>query len=452
MFRKTLYLVATFFLALNTFSQQAKHVIIISIDGFRPDFYMDPSWNAVNLRQMKDNGVYAEGVQGVFPTVTYPSHTTVITGASPARHGIYYNVYFEPWETPGRWYWNESEIKVPTLWDAIKSAGMTSAAVHWPVTVGAPINYNIPEIWSWPGKRALLEKVSENANPSGLFEEVQQNATGKLEEVDYNGDYLSADENMSRIAGYLIRKYKPNLLAIHLANTDHFEHEQGRDGEKVRLAVASADRAVKTILESIEKAGIKDSTAVIVLGDHGFSDIHSSLLPNVWLRDNGFATPSQAGSKDKWKVLFHTSGGSAFLHLKDKNDKATLEKVRTILKKLPEAQRKLFRVVEHAELDSIGADPNAVLALAAIKGISFSGSDKGTASVVAASGGTHGYFPDFKEIQTGFIGYGAGFKKGAVIPIMGLQDVAPMVSSLLGLSFTAPDGVLYPGILEAKKK
>ncbi len=435
-----------------SYAQSAKHVILISIDGFRPDFYLDDSWNAINLRQLKQNGVYANGVQGVFPTLTYPSHTAMVTGALPIRHGIYYNTYFEPFDPPGRWYWNESEIKVPTLWDAVGKAGLTSAAVHWPVSVGAPVNYNLPETWNWPGKKILLGEISKRAHPPGLFEEVQQNATGKLEELDYNSYYLSADENMARISGYLIRKYKPNLLAVHLTAVDHFEHEQGRDGDKVRQAVASADRAVKTILESVERAGLAESTAILVVGDHGFSDIHSALLPNIWLRDNGFSTPSQEGSSGKWKAMFHPAGGSAFLHLKDKNDKTTLQKVRDILNRLPEGQKRMFRIVERRELDSIGADPNAVLALAAMQGISFSGSDKGTGAVRAAKGGAHGFFPDFKEMQTGFIGYGAGFKKGATVPLMGLQDIAPIVANLLGIPFEAPDGILYPGILEEVKK
>lgn len=452
MFRKLIFVPLALLSSATAFSQQPRHVIVISIDGFRPEFYMDPSWNAVNLRQMKENGVSAEGVNGVFPSVTYPSHTAVMTGALPIHHGVFYNVHFEPWDTAGRWYWNESEIKVPTLWDAVNAKGLTSAGVHWPVTVGAPITYNIPEVWNWPGKKTMLDKVSKSANPPGLFEEAQQNATGTLEEKDYNGDYLSADENMARIAGYIIRKYKPNLLAIHLANTDHFEHEEGRDGKKVRLAIASADRAVRTIIESIDKAGLTESTAIIVLGDHGFVNIHSSLFPNIWLRDNGFATPSQEGSKDKWKAMFHPNGGSAFLHLKDKNDKASLAKIRTMLKSLPDSQKRMFRIVERAELDSIGADPNVALALTAMEGVSFSGSDKGTESVRAASGGTHGYFPGFKNIQTGFIGYGPGFKKGVVVPVMGLQDMAPIVSELLDLDFKAPDGMLYPGILLPKKK
>ncbi len=76
-----------------SFGQLAKHVILISIDGFRPDFYKDKSWSAPNLRKLMNEGVYAQGVNSVFPSVTYPAHTTLVTGAAPARHGIYYNAH-----------------------------------------------------------------------------------------------------------------------------------------------------------------------------------------------------------------------------------------------------------------------------------------------------------------------------------------------------------------------
>jgi hypothetical protein len=71
--------------------------------------------------------------------------------------------------------------------------------------------------------------------------------------------------------------------------------------------------------------------------------------------------------------------------------------------------------------------------------------------VIRSSGkykGMHGYYPDFHEIHTGFIGWGAGFKSKTTIPIMGLEDIAPIVSELLDLDFESPDGVLYPGILQ----
>ncbi len=446
----SLFIITVLLGASNIFAQPSKHVIIISIDGFRPDFYKDASWGTVNLRQLMEEGVYADGVRGVFPTVTYPSHTTIMTGVMPAKHGICYNTPFEPAGATGRWYWEYDSVKVPSLWTAVKQAKLTSACVWWPVTVGAPITYNLPEIWTLPktDKPGNLNILGKSASPAGLFEELQQYATGKLLPNDIGSEDLSGDENNARMSAYLIRTYKPNLLAVHLACTDHFEHEQGRDGPKVRQAVAGADRSVKTILEAIEKAGIKDSTTVLIVGDHGFVDIHTSMAPNVWLAKAGLIGEAK---KDNWKAMFHQSGGSAFLMLKNRNDEKVLKQVRDILAALPEAQKKLFRIVERKELDIIGADPNAALALAPIQGITISAASTGEV-FKAAKGGTHGYFPDFKEIQTGFIAYGAGIKKGTVIPLMGLEDIAPLVAKLLGLDLPTADGVLYPGMLSKEAK
>lgn len=426
---------------------QEAHVIVISVDGFRPEFYKDPSWGMVNLRQAMAKGAYSDGVRGVFPTVTYPSHTTILTGVKPLKHGIYYNTPVEATGVTGRWYWEHDSIKVPTIWSAAQKAGLTTACVSWPVTVGAPITYNIPETWYLPktegGELDRLTASSKNANPPGLFEEVQENATGKLEANGFNLDYLSGDENLARIGGYLIRKYKPAFLAIHIANVDHFEHEQGRDGDKVRSAVHGADEAIKTIMESVEKAGITETTTILVVGDHGFVDIHSSFAPNVLLAKAGLIDPE---NKENWKAYFHSSGGSSFLHLKDKNGKQTLAKVKEILAALPPSRKKLFRIVDRAELDAVGSDPNAALALAPIQGIAFNGALEGDL-IKAAKGGTHGYFPDFKEIQTGFVAFGKGVNKGVVIPEMGLEDIAPLIARLLKMDFPSADGVLYPGLL-----
>ena len=96
------------------------HVVLISIDGFRPDFYQDTTWPAPMIQQMAQEGVQADAVRGVFPSETYPSHTTMITGAFPKDHGIYYNTPFEPEGQTGRYHWYTSAIRVPTLWDALR--------------------------------------------------------------------------------------------------------------------------------------------------------------------------------------------------------------------------------------------------------------------------------------------------------------------------------------------
>ncbi|GAA0525528.1 alkaline phosphatase family protein [Chitinophaga japonensis] len=441
--------IITLFIAVLLFTaplsaQTARYVVLVSVDGFRPDFYTDPSWPAPNMQQLLQQGVYAQGVRGIFPTVTYPSHTTLITGVRPARHGIVYNTPFEPQGQSGDWFREERDIKVPTLWDAVRSAGLKSAAVSWPVSVGAPVDYNIPETWSrsTPGDRRGA--TSEQATPKGLFEEVQERATGQLEANDLNLYYLGMNENLARMTAYLVKQYKPNLVMVHLPCTDAAQHREGREGAGVRRAVASADHAIGTILEALQKAGIKDSTAVIITGDHGFVDTHSSLAPNVWLAQHGLT--GKAEDRGNWKAAFHSAGGSTFLHMKDPKDEKTLQQVRKILAGLPPAQQKLFRVIDRAGLQQSGADPEAVLALAAVQGITFSNAADGP-ELRPAKGGAHGYFPDFNEIRTGFIAAGPGLNKGSVLPEIGLEDIAPLIARLLSIELPQAEGVVYPGML-----
>src|SRR5438067_1310055 len=98
------------------------------------------------LRRFVAEGAYAEGVQGVIPTVTYPSHTTLITGVWPAKHGILSNTVFDPLRTgPANWYWYADDIRAPTLWDSAARAGWTTASIQWPASVGARVAWNIPE-------------------------------------------------------------------------------------------------------------------------------------------------------------------------------------------------------------------------------------------------------------------------------------------------------------------
>lgn len=443
MMKKFVWAICLFLFSVSLIHAQQSHVVVISVDGFRPEFYKDPTWGMVHLRQAMDSGAYSDGVRGVFPSVTYPSHTTIVTGVKPIKHGIYYNTPLEPAGATGRWYWEYDSLKVPTIWSAAKDAGLTTACVMWPVTVHAPINWRIPEYWFLPkakgDQKDNVGGMSKEAHPAGLYEEIQDNVSGKMA-----NDYFSSDINNARMTAYLIMKYKPAFTAVHIADVDHFEHEEGRDGPKVRSAVASADQAIKTILDAIEQAGIKENTTVIVTGDHGFVDIHTQLNPNVLLAKAGLI---ENGNRANWKAFFHSSGGSTFLHLKNKNDKQSLDKVKEILNQMPAGQQKLFRVVDRAELDQIGSDPNAVLALAPIQGVTFGNGTEG-AMTRAVQGGTHGYYPDFKEIQTGFVAFGKGIRKHAVVPQMGLEDIAPLIAHLLHFEFPSADGILYPGLLE----
>jgi len=423
----------------------AEHLVLVSVDGFRPEFYLEDSWAMPMVRQMAREGAKAEGARSVFPSVTYPSHTTIVTGALPARHGIHYNTPFEASGQTGRWYWEEAGIKVETLFEAVRKAGGKTAGVSWPVTVGAPIDWLVPEVWSLDPESDRLAPMREGSSP-GLWRELEENATGALNRRNLSAAWINRDDTLGVMAAYILETKKPTFLALHMAASDHFQHEDGRRSDKVLRALSAADHAISAIVEAAERAGILETTAFVVTGDHGFVDLHTTVSPNVWLVEAGLLE-ARRDRGASWKASFLSSAGSTFLHLRDPRDRATADRVRRLIAEQPPSVQRLFRVVDRDELDAVGANPEVPFALAAALGVTFS--DRGDGEVLGpASGGTHGYFPhDFPQIQTGFVGWGAGFRPGATVHVMGLEDIAPLVARILDLPFSAPDGVAPLGLL-----
>ena len=139
-------------LTLCTGAATAAPVLMISIDGLRPADVIDAQKKGLKLPHLTaflKEATYSTGVKNVLPTVTYPDHTTLITGVWPDKHGIGNNETFDPYgKNFGGWYWYASDIKVPTLWDAVHDKRGIVASLGWPVSVGTTaIDYNIPEYW-----------------------------------------------------------------------------------------------------------------------------------------------------------------------------------------------------------------------------------------------------------------------------------------------------------------
>ncbi len=89
-------------------------LVVLSIDGLRPTDVLQAAQHGLrvpHLRRLVADGAHASGVVGVLPTVTYPSHVTLVTGVSPARHGILANQPFDPMaRNMGGWYWYAEDI------------------------------------------------------------------------------------------------------------------------------------------------------------------------------------------------------------------------------------------------------------------------------------------------------------------------------------------------------
>lgn len=420
---------------------RTRHVILISVDGLLPTFYLDATWPAPAMQQLYREGAHARAVRTVFPALSYPGHTTLVTGALPSRHGICHNREIAPVSSP-HWLKESSLIRAPTLWDAVQARGGTTAAVLWPLTAGSAIDWCLPDIW--PGEQEnLIAALQGNDRPRGLIEELEREATGRLTPENFDNKHLIHDLQVALIARYLWERYRPTLLLMHTQSSGQVLQEPDWRNPRRARAVSASDQVVSVLLEVVERTKSWDTTTIIVTGDHGNTEIHTQIRPNVWLTAADLRSAKIESAP--WAATFHALGGSAFLRVADPQGE-NVEQVRRVLADLPRGTRETFRIIERAELDKLGADPDAPLALAAEPGFVIDHRAEGP-DLHPNPGMSHGHHPDLADMHTGFLAAGAGIRAGAAVPLLPLTSVAPLVAELLGLDFDCSDGVLYPGLL-----
>ncbi len=408
---------------------QPHYVILITIDGLRAQMIDDPTMPSPFLKMMSRDGLRIHRVIGVPPAATYPSHTTLVTGALPAQHRVFYNRPFL-WnrDTARISYWWADSIAVPTIWQRAHEAGMATASLFWPTSTGSPyIDYNVPEFWSLDYSCDQMEYIKPYCTPAGILDELELNACGRLDTITYQAGSLQRDGRTAAMANYLMNRYRPRLMTIHLITTDYSQHELGTMSQRLVQDVASADHAVGTIIENLRLTHLLDSTLVIVTGDHGFCDYHQTLSPNVWLTRAGLLSEQPGG---QWRACFYGAGNTSFLYLRKAGDNKTLRRVRQLLDNLPAGERAMFRIVEKDELTALGADPAAVLAIEPVVGVAVTNARTGSV-VEQKRGGTHGFISG--QDSTTFIAYGPGITPGHQDTIR-QTAIAPFILSQLGLA------------------
>lgn len=244
-------------------------VLVISIDGLDHRYLAERDAMRLkipNLRALIRKGQLANGVVGVVPTVTWPSHSTLITGVRPYEHGVLSNR--RPAAEGGDYYWTYSFLKVPTLLARVREAGGTTAAITWPVTVDAPVTFNLPEFFRKRNGGAMdLASIAERANPPGLIEEIRKRFPSF-------GTQWMDDRARSQAAIYLLESKRPNLLLLHLVDLDSEQHDRGPFTPEARAMLEYADELVGAILRATP-AGYR----IVLTSDHGFEHIRKSLNP-----------------------------------------------------------------------------------------------------------------------------------------------------------------------------
>ncbi len=417
------------------------HLVVISIDGLVPAYYVRPDrWGLriPHLRQLRREGAYAEGVIGVYPSVTYPSHTTMVTGALPADHGIIANTIFdEPTRPPTRrWYWNAALIKVDTLWAAAKRAGLRVASVGWPVTVeAAEIDENLPEIWDPFAPRSAFPAPFRKYSTRGLIERVLKWAKKTT------SDYRPNDDFRVDAAVYLIEQMKPHLLLVHLVDLDGTHHRYGPYSDPAFEMTEKQDARVGRLLSALRHAGLSKATTVAIVSDHGFMRIDKLFNPGVALVHAGLIQLDERGRVTSWAAAIHSNGGSAAVYLRDPENRSVARKVEKLFRAyVGPPGRPLRQVLTRPQLDRYGANPRAFLFLEAASHYGLTANLRGPLIEEAPPGvrGKHGYLPDRPEMYASLILWGRGVRPRRHRELVRMVDIAPTFARLLGIAFHPP--------------
>ncbi|MGC4081304.1 MAG: ectonucleotide pyrophosphatase/phosphodiesterase [Vicinamibacterales bacterium] len=390
------------------------HVVLVSLDGFDPTTYLDPARFGVDLptlKMLKESGSWADGVEVQYPSMTYPGHTSIVTGVHPARHGVYQNTQLDPVTSATSWYFESRWLKVPAIWDIAEARGLSTAGVSWPVSVGAKMRTLYPESNQAPRNTTWLDLARQESTP-GLVDAVVQELGGFG--ARDNLDPVKRDRFAAAMATHIIRSVKPNLIVIHLMQSDDAQHNHGPRSAEAKTAFSNLDRHLAEIVRAVDDAGIRARTTFVVTGDHGFYAVHSMFQPNVLLRDMGLLSTDATGRITEWKAQTH---GFA-IKMKDAHDSATAELIVRTFTSLAEGQYKgLFRVVTRAEMDALAADPDALITLEPVEGYTVQPSVDGNAFLVPTTRrGQHGYLPSNPQLRTGLILTGAGIRAGIELP------------------------------------
>jgi predicted AlkP superfamily pyrophosphatase or phosphodiesterase len=406
---------------------QERHVLVISVDGLGACLYdhLAAKLHISNLLRLRREGSYAERVLGVYPTVTYPSHTTIVTGRMPAEHGIYSNLSSrEPGKNLEEWFWFAKAIKVPTLWDEARAHRLTTGAVFWPVTAGAPIDWDVPEIWD-PQKPLQVDPsyIAKYATPGLLFE--------ALLEIGPPQPGQELDVTRSRLATFILKKHKPNLLLVHLVDLDEEEHQFGPDSPQAAATLEKIDGHLGELLAADQAAGLADSTDVFIVSDHGFLPVEEEIKPNVLFVKAGLLTADEKGNVSGGRIATVANGGSFFIYWPNSEDLRST--VNEALKPLRD-QGVLWAVLDRAALRDLAAEPAAQMALEAPTGYAFSSGAAGDLlSKRKSINGTHGHLPFRRELEASFIAWGPDIRAGVDLHTIRMTEIAPTILKAMGI-------------------
>lgn len=394
------------------------------------------------FQRLMREGAYLPHMRGVYPSLTYPSHATILTGRSPDSHRIVNNRRFQPGDQPGEWFWFEKDIQGDTLLRAAKRAGKRVSAFLWPVNAGAKIAGNVAEIfptrpWHNGNLRVLM-------NSSPLLALRIQHRFGRLRKGTRQPQL---DDFSMEGAHYLLERTNPDLFLLHLLDVDSNKHAYGTKSDQVKEAIRRMDRRVQEILSWREQREDRDNIDLIFLSDHSQIDTPILLFPLSDFEEEGIL--ERKGNRVlRYRFIPQSCGGSCYVYrnpnIPTEEAMQVEEEMRVYLEKYAEETPGIEHVYFSEELRREGSDHKAFAQLEAWRGYAFSDFFRGSPGAAFEKDhhkANHGFHPDKQRYDAVFFALGPDFRVGIREEARNsLLNIAPTIAKVMDLPLKGATG------------
>jgi predicted AlkP superfamily pyrophosphatase or phosphodiesterase len=409
-----------------------RRVVVISIDGFAAFYWSDPQARLPHLRRLAERGALAAGMETVFPSTTWPTHVSMVTGVSPGAHGVVANHILNRQThaaedlTGDPIYDAPALLRAPTVYDLAHRAGLRTAAVDWPATRNATtLDFNLPFFKD--------QRVFETQTARTVWEEL----VGLGYPMHRQGEWallpkrFHKDEMVGRVAAHVIHRHEPALLLVHFLCADSFQHLYGPRSPEAYWALEYVDGLIGRFLDTLGDAAL-DHTAVFVVSDHGFLPSDREIRPNVRLRKLG-------AQREARFVMNHGAGALYRLEA----DATALEQLAREIGTM-EGVSGVWTPAEYGALGLPTPAQHHQVADAmfeAAPGYSYGDAADGPEEHGAPKYlGTHGQRPIYGDNAAFFLAAGVGVRRGVPLGTIRSRDVAPTVAAALGLRMEDVEG------------
>lgn len=379
--------ILVFFILISIITAQPKpYVLLISFDGFRWDY--SNRGITPNLQKMKDEGVWASSLQPTYPSKTFPNHYSIITGEYIDHHGIIANHFTNPFTGEvyslsdssavrnSKWYLGEP------FWTTAERQGIISASYFWP----------------------------------GSEQHLSYRHPTYFEKYDHHRPHKTSVEG---VLSWLQLPYakRPHFITLYFHDTDDKGHRYGPNSPEVNKAIMSLDSVVGYIYNGFERIGMKDSINVIIVSDHGMTEIDTNKIIDVQKMLKGYQ--------------YKMEGEKPFVLLKP--NKADFDSVYTILKRnenhykvyLKQDMPKYFHYSQNSFIYPI--------IIVADLGWSLVNDNWLKSFEHHHSKGNHGYDNHQLDMHGTFIAQGPNFKRGYKTGTVWNIDIYPLLCKIFDI-------------------